>query len=49
MALGIYVFVYRTFIDGYRLVLKKTISKKDIWKLLVPGTRFEYFKVLYLK
>ncbi|MGB1042654.1 MAG: hypothetical protein ACPGU6_04610 [Tenacibaculum sp.] len=45
----LYVLVYRTFIDGRRLVAKKSIVKKDIWKLIIPGKRFEYLKELYLK
>lgn len=49
IALFLYVFVYRTFVDGKRLVSKNIITNKDIWKLLIPGTRFEYFKALYLK
>ena len=49
IALFLYVFVYRTFVDGKRLVSKNIISNKDIWKLLIPGTRLAYLKALYLK
>jgi hypothetical protein len=28
---------------------KRIISKKDFWKLLIPGTRIEYFRELYIK
>ena len=45
----IYVFVYRTYTDGKRLLDKKIILKKDLWKILIPGTRIEYFKELYIK
>ncbi len=44
-----YVFVYRTYTDGKRLADKSIIHKKDIWKMIIPGKRFEYFKELYLK
>lgn len=47
ISLLLYVFVYRTLVDGKRLVSKKIIPNNDIWKLLIPGTRFEYFKALY--
>ncbi|EGV43103.1 hypothetical protein BZARG_1026 [Bizionia argentinensis JUB59] len=48
-ALVIYVFVYRTLVDGKRLVSKNKIENRDIWKLLIPGFRFKYFKTLYFK
>ncbi len=44
-----YALVYRTYIDGKRLANKKIIPKKDIWKLIIPGKRFKYFKDLYFK
>jgi hypothetical protein len=44
-----YVFIYRTFTDGIRLFDKKIIQKKDIWKMIIPGSRIHYFKELYLK
>lgn len=44
-----YVLFYRTYIDGKRLADKNIISKKDIWKMIIPGNRFLYFKELYLK
>jgi hypothetical protein len=44
-----YFLVYRTFLDGYRLYMKNIILKKDIWKMIIPGSRFQYFKELYLK
>ncbi|GAB2762146.1 hypothetical protein [Salinimicrobium soli] len=43
----LYVFVYRSFIDGWRLSTKGVIEKKDIWKLVIPGMRGKYFKELY--
>jgi Ca2+/Na+ antiporter len=44
-----YVFIFRTYIDGRRLVDKNIIPKKDIWKMIIPGKRFQYFRELYLK
>ena len=47
--LVIYVFVYRTWIDGSRLYEKGLIPKKDIWKVAYNGSRINYFKALYLQ
>jgi hypothetical protein len=44
-----YLFIYRTYIDGKRLADKEVIEKKDIWKMIVPGRRFKFFKDLYLR
>jgi len=44
-----YIFIYRTYIDGKKLADRNIIMKKDIWKLIIPGSRIEYFKELYLK
>ena len=44
-----YALVYRTYTDGKRLAYKNIIQKKDIWKMIIPGNRFEHFKELYLK
>jgi hypothetical protein len=44
----IYVFLYRTYIDGLRLVSKKIIGESEIWKLSTYGVRSKYFKELYL-
>ena len=44
-----YALVYRTYTDGKRLADKNIIDQKDIWKMIIPGKRFEYFKELYLK
>lgn len=43
----IYSLVYRTILDGMRLVVKNIIPKNDIWKMIIPGKRFIYFKELY--
>ena len=47
--LFVYALIYRTYTDGKRLLEKGIITKNQIWKLLVPGTRIEYFKELYIK
>lgn len=44
-----YILIYRTYTDGKRLAKKKIIPESSIWKLIIPGTRFTYFKELYLK
>ena len=44
-----YILIYRTYVDGKRLAAKNVISKKDIWKMIIPGKHFEYFKELYLQ
>jgi hypothetical protein len=44
-----YSLIYRTYIDGKRLVDKNIIEKKDIWKMIIPGKRLAYFRELYLK
>ncbi len=44
-----YAFIYRTYLDGYKLYKNNMIPKKDIWKIIIPGKRLQYFKELYLK
>jgi len=44
----IYVFLYRTLLDGYRLYQKNLIKKEEIWKVATHGLRAKYFKELYL-
>lgn len=44
-----YLLLYRTYTDGRRLVAKGIIEKRDIWKMIIPGQRFKYFKELYLQ
>ncbi len=43
-----YACIYRTYTDGKRLAEKGIIEIKDIWKMIIPGQRFTYFKELYL-
>ena len=49
LLLFFYVLIFRTYVDGKRLSNKNIIQKKNIWKMIIPGKRFEYFKELYLK
>jgi hypothetical protein len=49
LLLFFYVLIFRTYVDVKRLLDKNVIQKKDIWKMIIPGKRFEYFKELYLK
>ena len=44
-----YSLIYRTYVDGLRLVSKGIIEKSEIWKMLYNGGRFHYFKDLYFK
>jgi len=44
-----YLLIFRTYVDGKRLYDKNIITKKDIWKMIIPGKHFEFFKELYLK
>ncbi len=43
-----YVFVYRTYIDGQRLIDKELIKQEDRWKVITHGLRAKYFRELYL-
>jgi hypothetical protein len=43
-----YVLVYRTFLDGQRLIEKGLIKKEDRWKVITHGLRAKYFRELYL-
>lgn len=49
LLLFFYALIFRTYVDGKRLADKNIIPKKDIWKMIIPGKRFRYFKELYLK
>jgi hypothetical protein len=43
-----YVLIYRTYIDGQRLMDKGLINKEDRWKVITHGLRAKYFRELYL-
>ena len=44
-----YLLLYRTWIDGSRLVAKGIISKQDRWRMMLPGMHMKHFTELYLK
>lgn len=44
-----YSLIYRSYIDGLRLVSKGIIDKSEIWQMLYKGRRLTYFKELYFK
>lgn len=44
-----YLLLYRTWTDGSRLASKGIISKKDRWKMMLPGMHMKHFTELYLK
>jgi hypothetical protein len=45
----VYSIVYRTYIDGLRLVSKGVIERSEIWGMVYNARRFQYFKELYFK
>ncbi|PQJ20614.1 hypothetical protein [Tenacibaculum sp. SG-28] len=49
LLLFFYALIFRTYVDGKRLSDKNIIPKKDIWKMIIPGKRFAYFKELYFE
>jgi hypothetical protein len=44
-----YAVIYRTYVDGKRLSKKGIIKNTEIWKLIIPGKRVQYFGDLYFK
>lgn len=44
-----YLLIYRTWTDGTRLAAKGILSKKDRWRMMLPGMHMKYFRELYLK
>lgn len=42
-------FVYRAFLDFYKLKSNGVVTKKDIWKFIIPMWSFVYFKQLYFQ
>lgn len=44
-----YLLIYRTWVDGSRLAAKGIISKKDCWRMMLPGMHMKHFTELYLK
>ncbi|MFB0939063.1 MAG: hypothetical protein QMB29_09015, partial [Urechidicola sp.] len=39
-----YALIFRNYVDGKRLADRNLIPKKNIWKMIIPGKRIEYFK-----
>lgn len=42
-------YIYRCFLDYYRLYSNGYVIKKDVWKFVFPIWTFLYFEELYLK
>ncbi len=49
LLLLIYALTYRMAVDGLRLVNKRLMKRKEVWKLLIPGKRWDYSRELYFK
>lgn len=45
----IYLFVYRTILDSYRLIQKGVIRKNEAWKMVFGFGHIRWFKELYLE
>jgi hypothetical protein len=41
--------IYRSFVDGQRLIEKELIGKKEFWKVFIPLWRYRYFKELFFE
>ena len=44
-----YLIIFRGFVDGQRLIEKKVILKKEIWKAFIPFWTAKYTKELYFE
>lgn len=42
-------YIYRCFLDYYRLRSNGYVTRKDIWKFVLPIWTFLYFEELYFK
>ncbi len=42
-------YIYRCFLDYYRLNSNGKVDKKDIWKFILPVWSFIYFRELYFE
>ena len=49
ISLILYWFPYRTIIDGTKLVMRGVIEQKDVWRLLLPGSRIRYSRELFFR
>ena len=45
----LFYYTYRCFLDYYRLSSNGYVTKKDVWKFVLPIWTFLYFEELYLK
>lgn len=42
-------YFYRCFLDYHKLRKQGIVGKKDIWKFIVPGHTYFYFREIYFK
>ena len=42
-------YIYRCFLDYYKLKKSGIVSKKDIWKFIIPVWTFLYFQDIYFR
>lgn len=42
-------YLYRSFLDGRRLVEKQLISKQELWKAFIPFWTSMFFRQLYFE
>lgn len=47
--LMIYVTIYRSFVDGQRLIEKRIINKNELWKAFIPFWTSMHFRQLYFE
>ncbi len=47
--IGLYVFIYRPYIEGNKLMKKGIVEKKDIWKIYVPFYSLYYFDDIFFR
>ena len=45
----LYWIPYRVITDGLRLESKGLITRKEMWKLIIPGYRIDHIKELYFR
>ncbi len=45
----LFYYLYRCILDYIKLEMQGTVTKKDIWKFVVPIHTFIYFKQLYFR
>lgn len=45
----VFYYIYRCFLDYYKLKRNGVVSSKDYWKFIIPVWTFIYFDELYFK